>query len=268
MQAIVTHRVTSIDEPRRALDTCRQDIAGPQRDPAVEKSVAKHPRLRPVSLIESRTQQAEVSLRCRQQAGENKAEILVRPREAGTDPVVAALTAVLKLARNQPQAPSALLLDTVQDAIQAHLAHVRGAPGSISADRRRGLAEWQERRAKEFLAANAGANVSVGGAAAACKLSRSYFFRAFRSATGETPYQWLSRHRIDKARGLLLGSLSIAQIALDCGFSDQSHLTRVFSKMVGVPPGIWRREHRQHAEALEPNAPMSRPPSARRKSGR
>jgi transcriptional regulator GlxA family with amidase domain len=49
--------------------------------------------------------------------------------------------------------------------------------------------------------------------------------------------------RVKRAKELLRGtSTSIAEIALACGFSDQSHLTRVFSKTFGISPGAWRRQ--------------------------
>jgi AraC family transcriptional regulator len=50
------------------------------------------------------------------------------------------------------------------------------------------------------------------------------------------------QRRIDKAKDLLRSSdLSLNEIALACGFADQSHFTAVFTRMVGVSPGFWRR---------------------------
>jgi AraC-like DNA-binding protein len=59
------------------------------------------------------------------------------------------------------------------------------------------------------------------------------------------PHRWLLRHRIDRAKALLRGSEApLAEIADACGFSDQSHLTRVFRSLTGTSPGAWRREVR------------------------
>ena len=166
------------------------------------------------------------------------------------DPVVDALTSVLEFARASEQSPSPLFVTSIHDAMQAHLAHAYGQFEAAQGERRPGLTLWQERRAKRFLALNAGDDVSIAGAAEACRLSRSYFIRVFKITTGETPYRWLCRYRIETAKELLLGPLSIAEIALECGFSDQSHLTRVFAKMIGVPPGVWRREYRCDAASM------------------
>jgi hypothetical protein len=57
-----------------------------------------------------------------------------------------------------------------------------------------------------------------------------------------TPHRWLLERRVDRAKELLRHSSPIAEIALECGFSDQSHFTRVFTNLMGVPPGVWRRQ--------------------------
>ena len=167
-----------------------------------------------------------------------------------TDPIVAALNAVLQTACDQTALPSALFVRSIERAIQAHLAHEYGAAKTSSVPRRRGLTRSQERRAKQILATDAGEYVSIARVAEVCTLSRNYFIRAFKETTGETPHRWRSRFRVEKAKDLLLGDRSIAEIALDCGFADQSHLTRVFAKMIGLPPGVWRRKYRGTADDL------------------
>jgi AraC-like DNA-binding protein len=83
--------------------------------------------------------------------------------------------------------------------------------------------------------------LSLAGAAATCGLSRSYFSKAFKATTGRSPHRWLIEYRIQQSRQKLRGPGTIADIALECGFTDQSHFTRVFTQLVGVPPGLWRR---------------------------
>jgi len=128
--------------------------------------------------------------------------------------------------------------------IRAGLAHIEEVPAAIPARPRRGLPLWQERRAKAFLVNNLSSRISNTDVAAACGLSRSHFVTAFRRATGETPHLCLLRYRVAKAKELLRGSMPISEIAFACGFADQSHLTRVFSKQTGVTPGEWRLERR------------------------
>jgi AraC family transcriptional regulator len=70
--------------------------------------------------------------------------------------------------------------------------------------------------------------------------------RLAAKATLGSPHAWLMHHRIEKAKGLLMSSARVlADVALDCGFADQSHLTRTFQRVVGMTPGAWRRLHRR-----------------------
>ena len=74
------------------------------------------------------------------------------------------------------------------------------------------------------------------------RFSVSHFSRAFRRTVGVAPHNWLLMHRVEVAKEKLAHSrLSLLEVALACGFADQSHLTRVFTGMVGVSPGAWRR---------------------------
>jgi AraC family transcriptional regulator len=107
---------------------------------------------------------------------------------------------------------------------------------------RGGLAAWQVRRAKEILSANPDGRVPLKEVARACGLSVSYFSRAFRHSMGTAPHKWLLTHRVEVAKQKLRDNrLSLRDVALACGFADQSHLTQVFTRLVGVSPGAWRR---------------------------
>ena len=105
------------------------------------------------------------------------------------------------------------------------------------------LAPWQLRRATEFLLDNLADDINLEHLAAKVELSKSHFARGFRESTGSPPHRWLLSARIDKAKSLLLTSgLSLAEIALDVGFADQSHFTRTFTKFVGMSPRTWLRQ--------------------------
>jgi AraC family transcriptional regulator len=108
------------------------------------------------------------------------------------------------------------------------------------------LAPWQKRRAKELLAANLAGGVTLGELASVCELSIRHFNRAFRESMGMSPHAWLVHYRVEKAKGLLTNSPRVlADIALDCGFADQSHFTRMFQRMTGISPGRRRRLYRR-----------------------
>lgn len=163
--------------------------------------------------------------------------------DAGTvDPVVASLGRAMLPALMQPESASRLFVDHLTLALKAHVLHAYGGVAGAANAEPRGLAPWQERRAKAFLIAHLAGDVSLAEVARECALSRSHFSKAFKQTTGQTPHAWLVAQRVEAARRLLgNAALPIAEIAAACGFSDQSHLTRVFSAHVGTSPARWRR---------------------------
>ncbi|MBN3790519.1 AraC family transcriptional regulator [Burkholderia sp. Ac-20353] len=105
------------------------------------------------------------------------------------------------------------------------------------------LAGWQVERAKALLVQHPDSEISISNVASACGLSRSYFIKAFRQTVGTTPHRWLLEYRIERVKQCLRARTEpIADIAQQFGFADQSHLTRVFTSMVGIPPATWRRD--------------------------
>jgi AraC family transcriptional regulator len=139
---------------------------------------------------------------------------------------------------------STLFIDQVALTFCAHVVKAYGnaaVPDEIASG---GLSPWQLRRVLDFIAAHLNDDHSISELARECGLSSGYFSRAFRQTTGVTPHQWVIRRRVERARQLLLGNgLELADIALVCGFVDQSHFTRVFAKLEGESPGRWRRRH-------------------------
>src|SRR5262249_49577086 len=94
----------------------------------------------------------------------------------------------------------------------------------------------------EMLAANLANDISLARIAEACRLSTSHFTRAFHETMGMPPHQWLLKRRVETAMSILRESaLSLHEVALSCGFADQSHFTRTFSRWTGQGQGTWRR---------------------------
>ncbi|WP_231382217.1 helix-turn-helix transcriptional regulator, partial [Sphingobium indicum] len=104
------------------------------------------------------------------------------------------------------------------------------------------LAPWQERLAKETMGTHLGQTIAISDVARACRLSMSYFVRAFSNTVGVAPYSWFIGQRIILAKDLLAQShVPLVEIALECGFVDQSHFTNTFVRRVGTTPLQWRR---------------------------
>ncbi len=141
--------------------------------------------------------------------------------------------------------PNTLFLEHLSLALRTHICRAYGGFNPGSSRTTGGLAPWQERRAKEFMQARHGGPFSIADVARECGLSPSHFTRAFRQSTGTQPYKWLSQIRIAAAKRLLLtGDLPLSEVALTCGFGDQSHFTRMFTREVGTSPKVWQRAGR------------------------
>jgi AraC-like DNA-binding protein len=127
-------------------------------------------------------------------------------------------------------------------AVGVHIAQTYGGMRPMSRLVRGGLAPWQERRAREVLLANIKRGVPLKEVARECGLSVGYFSHAFRRTLGVAPHKWLTEQRVELSKEKLRDDgLSLSDVAAECGFSDQSHLTRIFRQAVGVSPGAWRR---------------------------
>jgi AraC-like DNA-binding protein/DNA-binding MarR family transcriptional regulator len=115
-----------------------------------------------------------------------------------------------------------------------------------SKDRRGGLAPWQLRRATEYMTEHLAGPVLLKDLAGQTGLSPSRFGRAFKLSMGISPHRWQMNLRVLEAQEMLRdGKRSQAEIALATGFAEQSHFSRVFKEVVGVPPGVWQRTNRQ-----------------------
>lgn len=161
----------------------------------------------------------------------------------GRDPVMYGLAQTLSSAMSSPGDGSAMFCEHIALAFFAHVAHAYGGQ-PINRFAHGGMAPWQLRRAYEFIEANLDADPSLSEVAEQCELSASYFCRAFKRDSGLSPHQWMMKRRVERAKQLLgEPCLQLAEIAQMCGFADQSHFTRVFSRSENCTPGRWRRLH-------------------------
>jgi AraC family transcriptional regulator len=115
----------------------------------------------------------------------------------------------------------------------------------------RGLPRATLLRAVQYIQDQLDADLTVSGIAQAVCISPYYFTRLFKESTGLSPYQYVVEARVKKARELLTtGKFSISEAAHHVGFVDQSHLTRHFKRVFGLPPKtlLSRRSHSANYE--------------------
>jgi AraC family transcriptional regulator len=170
-----------------------------------------------------------------------RVEQLIWPHGA-FDSVVHHLGQPLLSSLERPLHASKIFLDQVLQALNSHFVCAYGGVRTSAPQFRGGLSSVQVRRATELLEAHLDGNIALQRVAEACELSVSHFARAFKQTFRIPPYRWLLERRVDKARNLMTNSrLPLADIAIRCGFADQSALNRSFRRVHGVTPGTWRR---------------------------
>lgn len=158
------------------------------------------------------------------------------------DPVLGHLAHAIADSLDVSGALNALFIEQMGLAIGTHLTRRYGNAFARDLHRKGALSPAKTALAKELLMEKANLGVSIAEVANECDLSRGYFIRAFSRTTGRTPHQWLLEQRVAQARQMIeTTDMTLAEIATTCGFADQSHLNRVFVKVVGHPPGAWRR---------------------------
>src|SRR6202140_3622189 len=179
------------------------------------------------------------------EAGIRRVKGLYAPNFGARDLVMFGLAQALAGAMEEPGDGTAMFSDCIALAFFTHIVRAYGSVPIGGRIVRGGLAAWQLQRTRDFINVNLGGDPSMAEVANECRLSSSYFARAFKETTGVPPFRWLNNQRIVRAKELLQDPLrELADIAQLCGFVDQSHFTRVFSKSEGHSPGRWRRLYR------------------------
>ena len=143
-----------------------------------------------------------------------------------------------------PSAGGALMAEAMTQALCVEI--VRGySSGRVSSREpaKATLSPAQLDRALDAIEAAVPGDAGLEEIAKAVGYSTFHFSRAFKAATGTTPHQVLIERRLARARERLeRGTDPIVDVALECGFSSQAHMTSTFTRQLGVSPGRYRKE--------------------------
>jgi len=104
------------------------------------------------------------------------------------------------------------------------------------------FAHWQLSRVMTHIDDHLSGTIRTCDLAGITRVSPSHFFRRFKASTGTTPLMFITRRRIAHACKLMITTNEpLCQIAIECGLCDQPHFTRVFRRIIGDTPSVWRR---------------------------
>ncbi|WCT79227.1 helix-turn-helix transcriptional regulator [Novosphingobium humi] len=164
------------------------------------------------------------------------------PRMGEHDPLLEQLARLACTMMKEQQ--SDLFADSVARLIAAQLVRHHAIARHVELPRITGLQPSQMARVRALVAEKMEAPLSVDDLAREANLSPIHFGRQFKRTTGRAPYQYIIEQRVERARELLRSDLSIAEIAVRCGFTHQEHLTRIFGRITGITPAAYRRSIR------------------------
>ncbi len=134
-----------------------------------------------------------------------------------------------------------LYAESLINTLTLHLLKNYSNAKSITENTNGGLSGYKLNRVKEFISANLEEDLSLADLAAIAGLSQFHFARAFRKSTGQTPQQFVTERRIERAKQLLArAELPIVEVGLQTGFKNQSHFTTLFRKYTKFTPKSWR----------------------------
>jgi AraC family transcriptional regulator len=135
-----------------------------------------------------------------------------------------------------------LAAESLANLLAVHLIRNASAPRPSARRTDSALPRGKLRSVIEYIEEHLDAGLTLEQMAAAAHLSAYHFARQFKAATGLPPHQYVILRRVERAKHFLQAGtdLSLAEVAANAGFSDQSQFTHHFKRLVGVTPGQFR----------------------------
>lgn len=164
------------------------------------------------------------------------------------DPQISALMQNM-LAEAQAGCPAgAIYGESLSLTLASYVAGRYAAPEGPSSGRPT-LTRSQLRLVLEYVHAHLADDISLSDLAGLARLSVSHFSQLFRNTCAASPHQYVIRQRVTEALHLLrLGRMSLAEIAQQTGFADQSHMSRVVKRAIKTTPRRYQLSHRDWEE--------------------
>lgn len=165
------------------------------------------------------------------------------PQFCLTDPFIETLLRQFAQGMDAESSLDRLYVDSLSNTLFLHLLqHYTTRKKEIS-HYKAGLSKYQLRRAIGYIESHLAQDIKLTDIAQLLGMSQYYFCRLFRQSMGISPYKYVIQQRVAQAKRLLRQpqKIAIAKIALDCGFSNQSALSKHFRALTGATPKAYRQ---------------------------
>jgi AraC family transcriptional regulator len=131
--------------------------------------------------------------------------------------------------------------ESLLSALAVHLQRRYGVTRPKEVKPRNGLPGTRLNRVRDYVEANLGQEIALAAMAETAGMSPHYFSEMFKQSTDLSPHQYVLRRRIERAGQLLRDpGITVLEAAIRSGFSDQSHFTKIFRRIVGITPTAYR----------------------------
>ncbi|MBE9054366.1 helix-turn-helix transcriptional regulator [Nostocales cyanobacterium LEGE 11386] len=130
-----------------------------------------------------------------------------------------------------------LYIESLTQALIIHLLRHYGEVAPIITPKNKSLTHTQLQQVIDYIHTYTNRDLSLAQLASVVNISPTYFASLFKQATGMSPHQYVIQQRVERAKSMLSKTdLAISDIALQVGFSSQSHLTQHFKRLTGMTP--------------------------------
>ena len=173
--------------------------------------------------------------------GQEPGQLELQPAFRVRNPQIEAIAMMLLAEQQNSPTSSQLYVDSLANVLAVNLLRDFAVKPSQLPLYEGGLPQRQLGLVLDYLETHLDQELKLVELAKLVGMSQFHFGRLFKQSMGLSPYQYLIQQRVERAKRLLKGTdLLIADIALDCGFSSHSHLSRQFRRLVGATPKAYR----------------------------
>lgn len=240
---LVSYRVGVTPMQRRFDGRWSQAVCGPGTVSLLTRSQLSHWHwTEDVTVTHLYLTEAFVSAIASEVTGRGVSEVTLSDILRTDDPIVTAAIDTVAAEARSPEFGAGLYIESIGRQLVIHLLRKYASVRVREARGQGELASAQRTRAEDYIEANLGRPLELGEIADELNMSAGTFARQFRRTTGLAPYAYVTERRLEHARRLLEETdLPTKQVAATCGFCDQAHLTRMFSRRYGVTPAAFRQ---------------------------
>lgn len=171
----------------------------------------------------------------------NRDPFEIVPTFSQPDPLIYGIALSLKSTFESVESNGYLYTESLVNALSMHLLHHYTVRPPVRSDAEK-LSQLQLKVIFDYIHSSLDQTIKLTDLAMVLGMSVHYFCTSFKEALAISPYQYVLQQRMKRAKQLLRQrkELAIADIALQCGFANQSHFTKIFRQLVGTTPKVYR----------------------------